>query len=434
MSTRYSVFCKDENAIIHGFTSGGPLTRCPNSIDHAIDETSVRLISNDAIYLAPPSSADTVQNRKLVCSEQTLIDLSPTRGLSVIRDRVTGTGTVTSDGVSFKLVVQGSTDEVTLRSAQRGRFVMGLTSTAAIGGWVEGALIGNQCARFGLFDATDGFFFELKQMSFQLVILKGGSGISRIDRTLFNGDRLDGTGPSGVILDPTRGYVFVVRYTGYSVSFYVRTTHEKNGKISDILLHTYQSETSALLNHNNLPITALLHNAGTSANAAIHVTGRSYGVFGKYKNTMYRSVGAFIYNKNPTTPPAGARAYALMSIRVKPDFITIPITIESVDTTSKNTLRTTILQLISGGTLDNPSWRSPQSTDPSETAMEMDSNARYVTGGTVVWQAFIRDGYTKGQQTGIDFHMLEDEILTVGLLQLESINSISASIKWMEEW
>jgi autonomous glycyl radical cofactor GrcA len=81
-------------------------------------------------------------------------------------------------------------------------------------------------ARFGLFDDTDGFIFEIKNNSFNLVVQRGGVETARIDRLNFNAE-LDGQGPSGVVIDPNQGYIFAIRFSGYSVSFYLRTTNEK---------------------------------------------------------------------------------------------------------------------------------------------------------------------------------------------------------------
>jgi hypothetical protein len=128
---------------------------------------------------------------------------------------------------------------------------------------------------------------------------------ARIDRLNFNADQLDGQGPSGVVIDPNQGYIFAIRFSGYSVSFYLRTTNMRNGKSSDVLLHTHYSPGSSLLDHNNLPLTVTLSNGGTVAPGRIYVTGRSYGVMGRYKDTMYRSVGAFVQDINPCDPSTG---------------------------------------------------------------------------------------------------------------------------------
>jgi hypothetical protein len=163
---------------------------------------------------------------------------------------------------------------------------------------------------FWLFDDTDGFIFEEQQFSLSYNV----EAWRLLDSLNFNADQLDGQGPSGVVIDPNQGYIFAIRFSGYSVSFYLRTTNMRNGKSSDVLLHTH-SPGSSLLDHNNLPLTVTLSNGGTVAPGRIYVTGRSYGVMGRYKDTMYRSVGAFVQDINPYDPSTGT--YALMSVRIK---------------------------------------------------------------------------------------------------------------------
>jgi hypothetical protein len=102
---------------------------------------------------------------------------------------------------NFALNVSNANDTVSFRSAQRGRFITGLTPQRLYWGWIDGSLTGNQMARFGLFDDTDGFIFEIKNNSFNLVVQRGGVETARIDRLNFNADQLDGQGPSGVVID-----------------------------------------------------------------------------------------------------------------------------------------------------------------------------------------------------------------------------------------
>jgi hypothetical protein len=66
--------------------------------------------------------------------------------------------------------------------------------------------------------------------------------------------------------------------------------------------------------------------------------------------------------------------------------------------------------------------------------MEVDSTSRIVTGGNIVWQAFSRDAYMVGRIDDINFHMLEDEILTVAVVELDSVTNLATSLQWHEEW
>jgi hypothetical protein len=168
--------------------------------------------------------------------EQILIDLVPSRGLSTIRDRVTGSGTVTTPS-NFALNVSNANDTVSFRSAQRGRFISRVDLTTPLLGWIDGSLTGNQMARFGLFDDTDGFIFEIKNNSFNLVVQRGGVETARIDRLNFNADQLDGQGPSGVVIDPIKAIFSPLGFLDTRCRF-IWTTNMRNGKSSDVLLHT----------------------------------------------------------------------------------------------------------------------------------------------------------------------------------------------------
>jgi hypothetical protein len=119
---------------------------------------------------------------------------------------------------------------------------------------------------------------------------------ARIDRLNFNADQLDGQGPSGVVIDPNQGYIFAIRFSGYSVSFYLDDEYEKRKIVGRPSTYSY-SPGSSLLDHNNLPLTVTLSNGEHQVESmSLDVL---YGVMGRYKDTMYRSVGAFVQDINP---------------------------------------------------------------------------------------------------------------------------------------
>jgi hypothetical protein len=72
--------------------------------------------------------------------------------------------------------------------------------------------------RFGLFDGTDGVYFEDNGGDYACVIIDSNGGsptISRIARASWNGDKLDGTGESGIVADANAQQIICIDYEWY---------------------------------------------------------------------------------------------------------------------------------------------------------------------------------------------------------------------------
>ncbi len=74
--------------------------------------------------------------------------------------------------------------------------------------------------RIGLFDGSDGFYFEDGgDGNYYCCVInssgEGGPTLQRIPRANWNGDKLDGNGPSGVTADPAAQQLVVFQYEWY---------------------------------------------------------------------------------------------------------------------------------------------------------------------------------------------------------------------------
>jgi len=75
-------------------------------------------------------------------------------------------------------------------------------------------------SRFGLYDQEDGVYIERTSQGLFLCLRNKASGVvveTRVHQSEWNGDRLDGNGPSGFTLDPDKLQWFVVRMASMGI-------------------------------------------------------------------------------------------------------------------------------------------------------------------------------------------------------------------------
>jgi hypothetical protein len=125
--------------------------------------------------------------------------------------KVTGAGTAAHvpARVASELAVTSGTDSAIRQTRQHfvyqpGRsMLMFMTGVMARGTAAAGAT-----SRIGFFDEDDGLFFELADTTMNVVRRSGGSDIERVAQSSWNIDVLDGSGPSGFSLDPTKAQIY----------------------------------------------------------------------------------------------------------------------------------------------------------------------------------------------------------------------------------
>jgi hypothetical protein len=95
------------------------------------------------------------------------------------------------------------------------KYIPGRTSTLSFAVRMQAPVAGIR-RRFGLFDGADGFYFEDNGGDYACVLVNSGAGTTnRVSRANWNGDKLDGTGPSGITADPAAIQMITVVYEWY---------------------------------------------------------------------------------------------------------------------------------------------------------------------------------------------------------------------------
>lgn len=96
-----------------------------------------------------------------------------------------------------------------------------------------------------------------------------------IPQSDWNGDKLDGTGSSGIVLDPTKGNVYQIeiQYLGYgTLTFKVEVATENSNNASWVVVHTIKNPntlTKTTFGNPSFPFTMAVYSAGSTSNVSI---------------------------------------------------------------------------------------------------------------------------------------------------------------------
>jgi hypothetical protein len=158
----------------------------------------------------------------------------------------TGSSTHNPNTNAVDMYVDGGVgSKITRQTRNVMRYIPGRTSTLTFAVRMELPKTGIR-RRFGLFNDVDGFYFEDAGMlnaqglpEYNVVVRSsviGGTVENRVPRSQWNGDKIDGTGPSGIVADPTAQHLVNFEYEWYGAG-QVTIGFIINGK--NITCHTF---------------------------------------------------------------------------------------------------------------------------------------------------------------------------------------------------
>jgi hypothetical protein len=150
--------------------------------------------------------------------------------------------------------VSGTLGSICIRQTRNTmRYIPGRTSTLTYAVRLQMPVTGIR-RRLGLFDENNGFFFEDAGViganglpEYNVVVRSKTSGVvveNRVPRQQWNGDKLDGTGPSGIVASPTAQHMVNFEYewygagqiiVGWTIGGHTHTIHTFNhGNLIDL--------------------------------------------------------------------------------------------------------------------------------------------------------------------------------------------------------
>jgi len=297
-------------------------------------------------------------------------------------DEVTyGTASGTHSAATSNVIMSvGGTagDKIIRQTRTVMRYIPGRAAQCSFGIRLEAPVAGI-CRRFGIFNETDGVFFEDDGTNYYCVIRSSASGSlveRRIPREDWNGDKLDGTGPSQITANPTAQQLVNIDYEWYGsgdVSFSytiggeTHTIHKfKNANVIDAVWCATPF----------LPIRLELENVtGAAGTHYLHQGSNSLTQEGEPEK-----LGTLVSRGNAITGTTLTNAntfYPVMSIRLKPTAlqgVALPRSLQVATNDNTNVF----WRLVENATLTGAVWTNP--TD-ANVITQYDISATAYTGG-----------------------------------------------------
>lgn len=330
----------------------------------------------------------------------------------------TGTASAVHNPNASNVVMSvGSTagDKVIRQTRTVMRYIPGRTSLVSFAIRMETPVEGVR-RRFGMFDGENGAFFEDDGGTYACVIRSNVTGTpveTRITRDNWNGDKLDGTGPSQITADPVAVQMINIEYEWYGA-----------GQV--IFSYTIDGETHTVHKFNTanrlnnvwcstpfLPIRVELENVtGAAGTHYIYQGSNSLTQEGEPEK-----LGTLISYSNPitgTTLPAANTFYPVISLRLKPaDLAGIVLPRSLQVATNDNT--NVFWRLVENPTLTGGTWIDHPNPDA---ITQVNTTATAATGGVTVLSGFTVGG-------GANLIELDDKAaLQIGRSNLGTVSDI----------
>ena len=309
----------------------------------------------------------------------------------------TGTGTTTylSNEAAVKMEVTaggvGSVKRQTYRSFpyQPGKGLLVLATFV-----MDGNQSLNLTQRVGYYNDSNGVFFQRVDGTYAFVLRSSVTGTPSDARTVtqanWNGDKLDGTGASGLTLDPSKAQILWMDFEWLGVGS-VRCGFIINGEY--IVCHTFNNAneiTNVYMTTAILPVRYEISTATSAVAASMKAICCSVVSEGGFEQTSIDHVA----RRTSILTTISTTFLPVVSIRLasgRTGAVVLPNRVQVLPTTSQNYE----VALVKNPTLTAATWAA---TVPSDSNVDYDVAATAMTGGTIVQTDYVTASGSGGVQ------------------------------------
>lgn len=365
-----------------------------------------------------------------------LMDLKSVFGLSAIREystllqggTITG-GNTTSTGEHLLSTTSTLNSTAALQSAERVGHQVAFGSEMSIGIRIA-ALPAGQVAKFGLFDGINGVYFQYDTVNKLSCNVMRASVVTQAPQSTFNIDPMDGTGPSGIVLDISSGSMFKLLFSphAYGSAVFSVITQDSSYNLLAVPVHQFSMTGGNTSVAPHVPIRVELKNVSATAAGALYLSGRQFSVLGPYCPPTRVTPVVSTYATFTTT---GTR---LCAFRRKVGFSNIRMYLDAIEISSASGLFVSVYQqaVVIGG-----AWVAPSYATATETALEINTSFTQSTDGVLVYTSFFSNSANIGAGSGLGVPLTETDNFVLQLTNVTGKGNQLADailIRCMEEW
>lgn len=358
--------------------------------------------SNNPVFVDFPPTAQDAFGRLQVSNPYTLFDSQNRYAIDAqFSVSTTGTGTTSflSNESSVKMeVTSGGVGSVVRQSYrcmpyQPGKGLLVLATFV-----MDSSNSANLTQRVGYFNSQNGVFFQRVDGTYSFVLRSYISGSTSDARTVnqadWNGDKLNGTGPSGITLDPTKAQILWMDFEWLGVGS-VRCGFIINGQY--IICHTFNNAndiTSVYMTTATLPVRYEITSVSAMAASLKQICSTVISEGGYQQESIsHIARRTTVFNNIDTA----ANFYPIVSIRLASGAlgaVVIPSQIQFQPTTLQNYE----IALIKNPTLTGASWGAVG----SDANVEYDVTATAISAaGTICQIGYISNSGGGGQASTV---------------------------------
>lgn len=290
-----------------------------------------------------------------------------------------GTATYVANESSVDLAVTTSSGSKAVRQSFRSFPYQPGKSLMVLATFVMNEGKENLRQRVGYFNTSNGVFFQVDGTTKSFVLRTNTSGtpsdVRTVNQANWNGDKLDGTGESGIVLDITKAQILYMDFEWLGVgsvrcgfvingTFYVCHTFNNANDIDKVYM------TTAIL-----PVRYEIENTGATASVSTMTQICSSVI----SEGGYDQKTAPLWARRATTLTGVTTTFVpIVSIRLKSTSLGAVVLPASYSAIPIGSTLDYEIALIKNPTLTGPSWAS------NSTNVEADTTATALTGGTIV--------------------------------------------------